>query len=127
MPVLPRGPALREHVAVGAKANAIRERRGTVAARLHKTYVGNLDDGYIAFFVKARHGKSREPQNFLYLGHVFGNLDVRIRRGVGVIVVLEREQFPIVDALVGKVHAQFVDSSRRANQPVPMPERWRKG
>ena len=61
MPVLPRGPALRENVAVGAKADAICEGRGTVAARLHKTYVGNLDDGYVAFLVEARHGKSREP------------------------------------------------------------------
>ena len=76
MPVLPRGPALRQNAAVGAKANAIGERRGAVAARLHKTYVGNLDDRYIAFLVEARHGKSREPQNLLHFGQAFGNLDV---------------------------------------------------
>jgi len=76
-------PALRQHAAVAAKANAIREGRGAVAARLHKTYVGNLDDGYIAFLVEARHGKSREPQNLLYFRQVFGNLDVRIRRASG--------------------------------------------
>src|SRR6267154_1410176 len=126
MPVLPRGPALRQNPAVSAKANAISEGRGAVAARLHKADVGNLDDGYIAFFVETRHGKSREPQNLLDFGQACGYLDVGIRRGVGVIVVLEREQFPIVYGLVGKVHAHFVDSSRRPNQPVPMPEGWRE-
>jgi hypothetical protein len=126
MPALPRGPALRQNAAVRAKANAIREGWRAVAARLHKTYVGNLNDGYIAILVKARHRKSREPQNLLHFGKTFGNLDIRIRGCVRVIVMLEREQFPIVDGLVGKVHAQFVDSSRRPNQPVPMPERWRE-
>ena len=61
MPVLPCRPALRQDASVGAKANAIGEGRGAVAARLHKTDVGNLDDGYIAFLVEARYGKSREP------------------------------------------------------------------
>src|SRR5260370_14340530 len=123
---VPGGTKLGEAILGGAEPHAISEGRGAVTARLHKTDIGNLNHGYVAFLVEASHGKSREPQHLLDFGQAFGNLDIRIRRRVGVIVVLEGEQFSIVYGLVGKVHAQFVDAARRSNQPVPAPERWRK-
>src|SRR5438093_9401311 len=127
MPVLPRGPALRQHVPVWAESHPIREGCRSVAAYLNKTDVGNFHDGDIAFLVETRYGKSREPQNLLHLGQAFGNLDVRIWWCVGKIVVLQRKQFPVACGLVGKVHAQLVDAALGSNQPVPVPERWRKG
>src|SRR5439155_12873265 len=75
MPVLPRGPALRQHVPVWAESHPIREGCRAVAAYLDKTDVGNFHDGDIAFLVETRYGKSREPQNLLHFGQAVGDLD----------------------------------------------------
>ena len=41
------------------------------------------DDRFVAFFVKVRHRKAREPQHFLHFRQTFGRFDVRIWRRVG--------------------------------------------
>jgi len=101
MPVLPRGPALRQHAASVPKRTRYVKEGGGRGAFAHKTYVGNLDDRYIAFLVEARHGKSREPQNLLYFRQVFGN-PMYESAGIGVIVVLGARAIPIVYGLVGQ-------------------------
>src|SRR5258708_5744195 len=83
MPVLPSGPALRDHVPVWPESHAIGEGCRAVAAYLHKTDVRDFHDGDVALFVETRYGKSREPQNLLHFGETFGDFNVRIRRGVG--------------------------------------------
>src|SRR2546430_7657844 len=54
--------------------------------------------------------KSREPQNLLHFGKAFGNLDERIWRCIGVVVVLEREQFPIAYRLRSEEHTSELQS-----------------
>src|SRR2546425_36245 len=60
-PVLPGGPALREHVSVCAESHAVSEGCRAVAAYLHKTDVRDLHNGDVAFLVETRNWESREP------------------------------------------------------------------
>src|SRR5438445_12977846 len=113
-------------MSAGAEPYAIGKGGRAVTARLQKTYVGNLDDRYVGFFVEVRDRESRKPQDFLHLGQAPGSIDVGIRISIGIVVMLAREQFRIACRLIAEIHTQLVNPPVRAYEPVPMPEGWRQ-
>src|SRR5271165_3462086 len=117
-----RYPTLREHPPCISKADSIGERRHPVAARLREAQVADLHNRVRTLAVKAGNWKPRKPNYLLHLRQGARLINVGIRERVRIVGVLKHFRIAMVgrSETLRQIHAQFIDTTRGANQSIPI-------